>query len=187
MRTLILLATLGAVAGSLAAQEPPDSAQVAQAALLAELATPGPEHRRLAGLEGAWDVEVRIPSAGTSAPGRATNRMILGGRFLTTRVTATIGGVATESLTIIGFDRGPGVYTAVGFDTFGTFYVTAAGPWDAERNRVVMRGAYDDPVTGHQHDYEFLLTFDSPDHFTWTVVFLEGGQRMPVAEVDYRR
>lgn len=168
----------------LTAQEGPDSAQ---AALMAELAQPGPEHQRLAALAGTWDVEVRAPGAGDAALARATNTVILGGRFLTSEVSGAVGGVPFESLTIIGFDRGPGVYTAVGFDTFGTFYVTAAGPWDDDENRAVLRGSYADPMTGHAHEYEFVLTIHSPDHFTWAVVFVEGGNRQTVIELDSRR
>jgi hypothetical protein len=79
------------------------------------------------------------------------------------------------------------VYTAVGFDTFGTFYVTAAGPWNDAENRAVLSGSYDDPVTGHAHDYEFVWTVLSPDHYTWSVVFLENGERQTVMDEEYRR
>jgi hypothetical protein len=96
-------------------------------------------------------------------------------------------GAPFESLTILGYDRGPGEYTAVGYDTFGTFYVTAAGGWDSDVKSIVMKGSYDDAVTGHAHDYEFRLAIESVDRFTWTVVFLEGDQRTVAARLAYRR
>jgi hypothetical protein len=160
------------------------------AARYAEVAKPGPEHERLAALAGEWTVEAAFPSPGgreMTAQARAVNRMIMGGRFLTTEVKGTAQGTPFESLTILGFDRGPGEYTAVGYDTFGTFYVTAAGGWDGGAKSIVMKGSYDDAVTGHAHDYEFLLAIESADKFTWTVVFLEGGRRTVAARMAYRR
>jgi hypothetical protein len=117
----------------------------------------------------------------------AENRLIMAGRFLASTVTGSSGGMPFETLTIIGFDRGPGVYTAVGFDTFGTFYVTAAGTWNDAEDTAVLSGSYDDPVTGHAHHYEFVWTIPSPERYTWSVVFLDGGERQTVMEGEYRR
>lgn len=182
-RPLMLSAAVALVATApLAAQEMPDSAQMAR---MMELAQPGPEHERLAALAGDWEATFQMP--GLSFVATAENRMIMGGRFLASTVTGTAGAMPFEALTILGFDRGPGVYTAVGFDTFGTFYVTGAGPWNAAEDRAVLAGSYDDPVTGHAHQYEFVWTIATPDRYTWNVVFLEGGVRRTVMEGEYRR
>jgi hypothetical protein len=160
------------------------------AARYAEVAGPGPEHARLAALAGEWSVETALPGPGGRemlAPAQAVNRMIMGDRFLAMEVKGTAQGTPFESLTILGFDRGPGEYTAVGYDTFGTFYVTAAGGWDTKAQSIVMKGSYNDAVTGHAHEYEFLLAIESADRFTWTVVFLEGGRRTVAARMSYRR
>ena len=175
-------AWLALLAAPLAAQEQPDSAQMAR---VMELARPGPEHRRLVALAGDW--EVTFDAMGTSFTATAENRLIMGGRFLASTVTGTAMGMPMEALTILGFDRGPGVYTAVGFDTFGTFYVTGAGPWIETEQRAVLAGSYDDPVTGHAHDYEFIWTVHGPDRFTWDIVFLDGAKRQTVMEGEYRR
>lgn len=182
-RELMLSAAVALLAAApLAAQETPDSAQMAR---MMELAQPGPEHERLASLAGDWEATFRM--SGMSLTATAENRMIMGGRFLASTVTGSAGGMPFEGLTILGFDRGPGVYTAVGFDTFGTFYVTGAGPWDDAEDRAVLAGSYDDPVTGHAHEYEFVWTVTSSDHYRWDVVFLDGGVRQTVMEGEYRR
>ncbi len=165
-----------------AAQDMPDSTQMAR---MMELAQPGPEHERLAALTGEWDVTLQMP--GMSFTATAENHTIMGGRFLSSTVTGSAGGMPFEALTIMGYDRGPGMFTAVGFDTFGTFYVTGAGPWDDAEERAVLRGSYDDPVTGHAHEYEFIWTTPAPDRYTWSVVFLDGGQRQTVMQGEYRR
>lgn len=171
-------------AGAASGQEPPDSAAMAH---MMELAQPGPEHERLEALVGTWDVTFRSPMPEMTFTATAENRMILGGRFLASEVSGTVNGMPAEALTIMGFDRGPGVYTAVGFDTFGTFYVTGAGPWNEAERRAALAGAYEDPVTGHAHVYEFVWTVPAPDRYTWSVVFLDGGTRQTVMEGDYRR
>ncbi len=51
----------------------------------------------------------------------------------------------------------------------------------------MLTGSYEDPVTGHAHDYEFVWTVPSPDRYTWSVVFLDGGKRTMVMEGEYRR
>ncbi len=180
-RTTLLLA-FALAAAPLAAQEPPDSAQMAR---IMELARPGPEHDRLAAMAGDWDVTYRM--GGTTITASVESRIILGGRFLMSTATGSGEGIPYEALHIMGFDRGPGVYTAVGFDTWGTFYVTAAGPWDTERGGAVLSGSYDDPATGHHHDYEFIWTVHGPDRFTWDIVFLDDDMRQTVMQGEYRR
>ena len=76
---------------------------------------------------------------------------------------------------------------AVGFDTFGTFYVTGQGPWNAALGGADLAGSYADRVTGHMHDYVFEWRVHSPDHYTWAIVFLEEGERSTVMEGEYRR
>ena len=182
-RTSIVSAAIAALAtAAVTAQEMPDSVQVAR---MMELAQPGPQHERLAALAGEWDVTFQMP--GTSFTATAENHMIMRGRFLSSTVTGSAGGMPFEALTILGFDRGPGVFTAVGFDTFGTFYVTGAGPWIDDEERAVLHGSYDDPVTGHAHEYEFVWTMPAPDRYTWSVVFLDGGQRQTAMQGEYRR
>jgi hypothetical protein len=181
MRTMLPL--LLVLACPLAAQRP-DSAQIAR---IMAMAQPGPEHQRLAALAGAWDVSFTSSMPGMAFTAVAHNDLILGGRFLSSRIGDEADGMGFKALTILGFDRGPGVYTAVGFDTLGTFYVTGAGPWDEANKRAVLAGSYDDPVTGHAHVYEFVWTVHSNDHYTWAIVFIEGDQRMTVMEGDYRR
>jgi hypothetical protein len=174
---------LSLLAAPVAAQEKPDTADMARRIM--ENAQPGPEHQQLAAFVGRWDATFKGMGMDFTIP--VENRMILGGRFLTSSAGGTVQGMPFEILNILGFDRGPGVYTAVGFDTFGTFYVTAAGKWIEAENRAVLAGSYEDAVTGHAHVYEFVWTVQSPDRYTWEIVFLESGKRQTVMEGDYRR
>src|SRR5688572_665077 len=99
-----------------------------------EAAQPGPEHRRLAALAGEWNLRFELSPSPATQPvvgsGTASNRMILGGRFLQSESVVQLGGDRTEGLMILGYDRRAGRYTMLGLDTYGTHYVGAEGPYD---------------------------------------------------------
>ncbi len=166
----ICLVIPGLLASGVAAQQL-TAEQLARAQALTQ---PGPEHTRLAGLEGAWDTEIRVratPDAEVvTTRASAENRMILGGRFLESRSVLEFFGMSGESITILGFDRRHGEYTALGLDTFGTYWVSAAGPPDGA-GVIVMRGEDDDPVLGHTQIYDFVLEIHDRDRYTFSVIF----------------
>ena len=115
-----------------------------------ELAKPGPEHKQLEALAGNWDEEVKFWMEPGKPPmtfkASCRNRMILGGRFLVSEATGGEGPMAFESMIIIGFDRRHKKFTSVGYDTMGTYFVTAAGPYDDARKAIVMYGEDVDPA-----------------------------------------
>src|SRR5262249_30281988 len=117
-----------------------DKARLAAAYM--ELSNPGEEHRRLEALAGTWDQEIKVWSAPGAGPitleAKTVNTMILGGRFLKLESKGAPGAMGYEGLVLIGFDRRSKKYTEVGYDSFGTYYVTAAGGYDPSQNAVVM-------------------------------------------------
>jgi hypothetical protein len=155
------------------AQQPPTAEAIARAQALV---APGPEHEVLARLAGTWDQDIRIwPEPGAepmSSKGVAEARMILGGRFLESRAEAEFFGVRGESVSIMGFDRRRDLYTVLGLDTFGTYWVAAAGKAEGETH-IVMRGEDEDPVIGHTQEYEFRIRIDDADTWTMEIVFLD--------------
>ena len=78
--------------------------------------------------------------------------------------------MAFESMIIMGFDRRTGKFTTVGFDTEGTYYVAAAGPYDQSRKAIVMYGEDVDPVLGTQK-YDMVMRIVSPTKYIKEVVF----------------
>ncbi|MCI0435652.1 MAG: DUF1579 domain-containing protein, partial [Gemmatimonadetes bacterium] len=126
---------------------------------------------------GTWDMEIRVRPLPGAEPlttrTTAENRMILGGRFLESRAAVDMFGMSGETLTILGFDRRHGTYTSIGLDTFGTYWVTAAGKPDAASGAIVMRGEDVDPVAGHRQVYEFHLEIVDEDRYVFAVVFLD--------------
>ena len=154
----ILLSTILAVAAG--AQDKKKSDSEAMMEMYVELAKPVASHDRLRTFVGRWNVISKMWMSPGEAPltanGTATGRMILGGRFLQLD-TSLAGPFGAESLTILGFDRRTNDYTMVGYDTLGTYYITAAGKHDATRNALVLDGSYAQPPHGGMQSYRFVL------------------------------
>lgn len=157
-------------------------------------AQPGPEHSRLAKLAGAWVVEITMWSPGGGEPMKATataeNEMILGGRFLQSRTKGGQPPMEIESLVLTGFDRRFNRYTTVGFDTWGTYYVTAAGTMTD--SLVTMHGTDEDPIAKHTQVYDMHLTFVDDDTYITDVTFTDtahtqGKGSFKAFEAVYRR
>jgi hypothetical protein len=60
----------------------------------------------------------------------STCRRILDGRFLEMVAQGDVMGQTFESMALFGFDRRHEVWTTVGFDTLGTYWVSGAGSRD---------------------------------------------------------
>jgi hypothetical protein len=146
-------------------------------AMAAEMALAGPaeEHRRLEALAGAWDEEIKVWFRPGATPitikAKSVNTMILGGRFLKMESKGTMGGMTVEALSIVGFDRRTKKYTQVGYDSTGTYYVTAAGEYDPSQNAILMYGEDFDPIIGGTQKYNFITRFISPTKYVREVVF----------------
>jgi hypothetical protein len=158
MKTVLLLVMIAAA--PLLADDRKKSESEAVMQMYIDLAKPVASHERLRAFEGKWNVTSRMwmspGEAPLSAQGTATGRMILGGRFL--QLDTAIGGpFAMDSLTILGFDRRTSDYTMVGYDTLGTYYITAAGKHDGEQNALVLNGSYAQPPHGVMQSYRFVL------------------------------
>lgn len=153
-------------------QEPPPPEVIERVRALSQ---PGPEHTVLSGLSGTWDQEIRVwPEPGGEAmtsKGVGTAKMMLGGRFLEIRSVTDMFGVQGESISIIGFDRRHEEFTILGLDTFGTYWVAAAGA--VVGDTIVMRGRDTDPVIGHTQEYEFRVHVRDADTWTLEIVFLD--------------
>lgn len=112
---------------------------------LEELAKPGPEHRILDGLIGEWTTEGELLIPGAPAikiKGTTTNRWVLGGRFVQSETTGDPGVISVSAINIFGFETGRHrKYTMFGIDTMGTYSITCAGDYDAQKQTIRFEGA----------------------------------------------
>lgn len=157
---------------------------------------PGPEHDRLATLEGTWDVEVTMwPEPGAEPVQLPTtvmeSKMILGGRFLQQRGTAGSGEEAVETLSLIGFDRRNDLYNLMAMDTSGTYWVTASGK-AVDEDTIVLSGTDWDGIIGHEQQYDFVLRWEDEDTLVTQIIFKDamhtrGGPPHKMVETRGRR
>jgi hypothetical protein len=164
---------LGIAASYALSQEKTSEADKAKIAAYMQLSKPGPEHQQLESLVGAWDQEIKFWMEPGKPPmtfkGTCQNRMILGGRFLVSEVKGGTGPTAFENMIIMGFDRRTRKFTTVEFDSEGTYYVAAAGPYDESRKAIVMYGEEVDPALGTQK-YDRVMRIVSPTKYIIEVV-----------------
>lgn len=185
MRRLIALLVL---AIPLLAQDAKKSEAADMWAAYIEAAKPVEEHERVAELAGPWNVTTRFwlgPEA-TTATGKGEGRRILGGRFLVLD-TDVQGTPAAQGMTIYGFDRRTGDYTLVGYDTLGTYYITAAGKYDPAQKAVVLRGSYLQPPENAEQRYHFVWTRPNEREHLLTLYFSMGGKDVRIAETHLAR
>ena len=178
MKTLLIAVSfalaLGFAARPALSQEKTSDADKAKIAAYMQLAKPGPEHKQLESLVGTWDEEIKFWMEPGKPPmtfkGSSQNRMILGGRFLLCEGKGGTGSMAFENMTIMGFDRRSNKFTTIGFDSEGTYYVAAAGPYDESKKAIVMYGEDVDPALGTQK-YDRVMSIVSPTKYIVEVVF----------------
>lgn len=195
LAAVLAMATLVSIPSTAAAQETPPAKPDDMAAMMAaarEMAKPSAEHQKIASLAGTWDQTYKMFAAPGQEPivskGKSVNTMILGGRFLEIRAEGGEGEMRVEGLSVMGFDRRSGQYTLVGFDTWGTYYVTGAGPWDEAAKAWKLPGEHTDPQTGRKESYTFVIRPEGPDRNVMEILFhLPDGQTMKAVEVTSTR
>ena len=79
----------------------------------------------------------------------------------------------TETFNLAGFDRRHKKYTTIGLDTWGTYYVTAAGSYDDTTKTLKMYGEEEDPMKGFTQKYDFIVRFISSEKYSYEVVFYD--------------
>jgi hypothetical protein len=154
-----------------------------------EMARPVAGHDKLKTLAGKWTVTTKAwfgpDTPPKTATGTGTGRMILGDRFLQldTSVKGAMGG---DAMTVMGFDRRTDDYTMVGFDTLGTYFITAAGK--AGEGGIVLAGTYLQPPTNREQKYRFVWTSPSAAEHQLTLYFATpDGKEMLVAQTTLTR
>lgn len=164
------------------------------------LAAPGPEHAVIEKFAGDWDCEMKLWMAPGAEPvtstSRETSEMVLGGRFLRTHAVGEMQfgdtSYSVESMGMLGFDRRNGVFTTVGFDTMGTYYITASGVQDPETGAITMYGSDHDEATGVTQTYKFVFRLLDDDHYLIELYFTNpemthGLDEFKLMEMHYSR
>jgi hypothetical protein len=193
---LLAIAWVAIPAGRALSQQPTPEQRREWMAQHQQAAQPGPEHERLAGMAGSWDVELTMWPAPGAEPMKTTGTMraetILGDRFLVQTMDVADTDPAGEQMSMIGFDRRSNEYIVIGLDSSGTYWVTARGPADESGDRAVLSGEDYDAIVDGVQLYDFVLSWPDEDTFVVEIIFKDeihtgGGPPFKMVEVVSRR
>ena len=112
---------------------------------------PSAKHRALGILAGSWSTQGTIRASGNAAASemRAIDRYewLPGDFFLLHKVDALIGGEASQSIEVIGYDAEKGCYVSRSYDDRGACDGFTARlenrVWEVDGAKVRFRGAFD--------------------------------------------
>jgi hypothetical protein len=173
-----------------AVRDPEAEAEALAAYLIAS--SPGPEHQRLASLEGSWAVTGRFWTEPGSLPITAVHsaslRMDLGGRYLIEELEGALWGEEFRGLGITAFDNVAEEYVTTWIDNMSTGILILRGTYDRDSDAVVMRGEYTDPVTQQTRSLRSVerITPDGARVYEhWELA--ADGTEYKVMELTYRR
>jgi hypothetical protein len=158
-----------------------------------ELATPGPEHKKLAAMVGQWDAEARCHMAGPDAPptvskGTCTTTMILGGRFLQEEFQGDMMGKKFTGIGLTGYDKFNKKYVSLWIDDMGTGMFTSEGTADESGKVLTFTGKMDDPMTGEKaKPMKLISRMVSNDKRVFEMHDLSLGEKSKIMDITYTR
>ena len=136
---------------------------------------PGEEHGVLERMVGEWNQTARLQGVpgmdATETKGTVSAKFILGGRFLQQVTKGQFMDMPWDGVSFFGFDRRHEVYTLVGFDTLGTYYITAEGTYNDAAETLTLSGSDNDPVMGVVKEFTYVITFLDDGSFTTELSF----------------
>lgn len=175
-----------------AAQAAGEMSEDAMMKQMAEMAAPNEHHQHLAKMAGSWTYKSKMWMAPDAPPveseGKATNEMILGGRFLKMHTTGMMMGMPFEGIGIDGYDKASQKHTSIWMDNFGTMTMMFEGTCSAEDMSTTMTSTYQDPMSGQMMTMKTVTKMKDPK----TIVFtgynvLPDGTDMKSMEVVYTK
>lgn len=155
------------------------------------VATPGPEHARMAEDAGDWNVAVKAWMAPDAPPEESTGTakiyMILDGRFQVMEHHGSMMGMPFEGMGVTGYDNFQKKYVGTWCDSMGTMIMTTEGTADASGKVVTSRSRFKDPL-GRDCTMRMVGTHVDADHMTFDMYGSTGGKpETKMMEMRYTR
>jgi hypothetical protein len=197
MRYRILAATvLVALTATLAFADDPKAKaaakEKAEMEAMMKAATPGDAHKKLGGLAGTWNAEVKMwmkPDAPpTGGAGVAENTWALDGRWLEQHFTGTFMGMPFAGVGYTGYDNIKKKYVGSWMDSMSTSMMISSGKEDAGGKSFTFTSTMEDPMTGKSSPVKEKVTVVDDDHHTlemWGAG--PDGKMFKMMEITYTR
>ena len=127
--------------------------------------TPGDMQKMLAKGVGTWKVKTSFWMAPGTEPviseATAVSEMILGGRYLSTKMSGNMMGMPFEGTSTEGYDNAANVFMTTWIDNMGTGIMYMTGKWDEAAKTISYTGKTVDPMTGGLVDVRQVVTYNS--------------------------
>jgi Protein of unknown function (DUF1579) len=162
-------ATLAAAADDPKAKAAADQHQAEMAAMM-KAATPGDAHKKLGGMVGTFNADVKMFMAPGAPPtgggGVSENTWALGGRWVEQQFTGTFMGMPFQGIGYTGYDNIKKKYVGTWMDNMMTAMMVSEGTPDASGKSITFTSTMDDPMTGKSSPVKETVTVVDEDHHT---------------------
>jgi hypothetical protein len=177
----------------LAQDQPKMSAEEkAQMEAMMKAATPGENHKKLAGMVGTWDATVKMYPMKPGAPvqqstGTSVNEWVLGGRWVRETFSGNFMGMPFSGIGYTGYDNIKKQYVGTWMDSMSTAVMTSTGNPTGDKTWE-FNSSMDDPMSGKTMPVKSKMTVVDDDHHTmemWGPA--PDGKMMKMMEIAYSR
>ena len=158
-----------------------------------EYSTPSAAHKFFSTLAGKWTYTQKLWHSKDSKPeestGRATMKMIFGGRYLQQDITGKAMGQPYEGMGLTGYDNLKKETISTWADNMGTSIMYGVGKLDLDKKTVSEKGEYTCPMEkdgSAKYRSEWVLV--DPNTMTFTMFSDQGGNgEFKMMEMTYKR
>jgi len=163
---------------------------------MTKLGMPSKMHEVLAPLIGTWEYTVTVWMSPEAKPeqstGTSVNELILGGRFVSSKVTGILrmgdNFVPFEGQGLIGYDNTKKEFTSTWIDTMGTGIMVGSGKYDEKEKSIKETGHFTSPMKDGEQKFRSELQFTSADTYKYIMYTSEkGGKELKNMEIEYKK
>ena len=127
--------------------------------------TPGDMQKMLSKGVGTWNMKTSWWMAPGAEPmlseATAVSEMILGGRYLQSKVSGSMMGMPFDGISIEGYDNAAKLFVNTWIDNMGTGMMNMTGTWDETAKQIKYTGKMVDPISGTWVDVRQVVTYNA--------------------------
>lgn len=148
---------------------PPD--EKAMMEMMAKVATPGEQHKKLEPFVGTFDTKLKFWMDPSKPPeetsGKTETKWVLGNRYLEQHYDGTFMGQPFSGIGFTGYDNVTKKYFMKWMDTASTGVMDMTGKWDPTGKTMTFTGSMVDPMTNKPAKLTEKITVTDNDHHTF--------------------
>ena len=172
----LVVGAVGFTAGRVFSQDAAMPSKEDMEKMMAEMAAPAEEHKKLAAMAGTWDAEITTFEPGSEPKkekGVETTTSVLNGLYLRSEAKMTMGGKPFEGLAVSGYSKEKKKYFVFWADQMGSTPMLLWGTMDGKT--ITYDGDVYDCGPMGQMTPRVKITHDDADHYSFEFWAKMGG------------